>query len=422
MKHPLRLFKLAFLTIVVLLAGKFTSFGVDPSFTVYIDNAAYATTNSFEFDVMVKAAGPTSVFELRTFQAGIYVNPTWISSGTITVQSVSGTSQMTSPGYNGALQWNNTDKFINCAVNTGVKTTTSCVSSSISSSAPVRVTRLRITTTSSFDCSASPDLKFNYVQNVSPLRLHTSLSWRINGTCVTNYDMFYPARPYGGQAYFNGELWSLADVDGRSPASTNANSIACNTLFNVTAFIQGYYLPGSGGQMASVLNNQNVLNSLPAQCDSMLIQFRSVADPSIVLFSQKQVAGTDGLTPCVVPAALAGQNCWLVVNHRNSIQTWSSAPILVTNNGLYNFSTAASQAFGDNQVMVDPGVYAIYSGDVTQDGFIGGDDVGIVDNDNIVGLYGGYYHTDINGDGFIGGDDVGIVDNNNLGGIYALTP
>ena len=64
-------------------------------------------------------------------------------------------------------------------------------------------------------------------------------------------------------------------------------------------------------------------------------------------------------------------------------------------------------------------------GDVNQDGFIGGDDVGPVDNDNLAGLTAfdsGYMTNDINGDGFVGGDDVSITDNNNLLGVFYLYP
>lgn len=420
MRKASTFFKSILLITTFLFANKFAR-AVDPSFTVYIDNAAYVSNSIFEFDIMVKAAGPTTTFELRTFQAGIWVNPTWAGAGTVSLQNVSGSSQMTSPGYNGALMWNNTDKFINCAVNVGVKTVSSCISSSISSSAPVRVTRLRMTTSTSFNCASVPDLKFNYVQSASSQRLHTSLSWRINGTCAVNYEMFYPARPYGGQAYFNGELWSLADADGKSPASANANSAACATTYQVTAFVQGFYdVPSSA--MTTVMANQMVSNATGTQADTFLIQFRSVADPSVILYSESAVAETNGLTSCTIPMSLTGQNCWIVVNHRNSIQTWSNAAVMVTANGSFNFSTSASQAFGDNQIEVAPGVYAMFSGDVNQDGFIGGDDVGVVDNDNLVGLFLDYFVTDVNGDGFVGGDDVGLVDNNNLAGVFAILP
>ena len=94
--------------------------------------------------------------------------------------------------------------------------------------------------------------------------------------------------------------------------------------------------------------------------------------------------------------------------------------------GLINSMDAQAQsspnnALGDNQIEVEPGVFAIYSGDVNQDGFIGVDDVADVDNQNLAGDM-GYVLGDINGDGFVGVDDVAIVDNNNLLGIFAITP
>ena len=94
--------------------------------------------------------------------------------------------------------------------------------------------------------------------------------------------------------------------------------------------------------------------------------------------------------------------------------------------GLVNSMNAHAQsnvnnALGNNQAELEPGVFAIYSGDVNQDGFIGVDDVASVDNQNLNGDM-GYVLGDLNGDGFVGVDDVAIVDNNNLLGIFAITP
>jgi hypothetical protein len=86
-----------------------------------------------------------------------------------------------------------------------------------------------------------------------------------------------------------------------------------------------------------------------------------------------------------------------------------------------NAQSNPNNALGDNQLEVEPGVFAIYSGDVNQDGFIGVDDVAIIDNDNAAGAI-GYVVTDLNGDGFLGVDDVAIADNNNALGIFAITP
>lgn len=84
--------------------------------------------------------------------------------------------------------------------------------------------------------------------------------------------------------------------------------------------------------------------------------------------------------------------------------------------------TASNKAYGDNMKEVEPGVFAIYSGDVNQDGYIATDDVTSVDNDNLVGSTGSYLVTDLNGDTYVGTDDVTLCDNNNLAGIQIQRP
>lgn len=80
-----------------------------------------------------------------------------------------------------------------------------------------------------------------------------------------------------------------------------------------------------------------------------------------------------------------------------------------------------NQAFGDNQAQVAPGVFAIYSGDVNQDGTIDGTDFLIIDTD-IQNFGGGYIVTDLNGDGTVDGSDFLIVDANIQNFIGVVTP
>ena len=84
--------------------------------------------------------------------------------------------------------------------------------------------------------------------------------------------------------------------------------------------------------------------------------------------------------------------------------------------------TTSNKAYGDNMKEVEPGVFAIYSGDVNQDGYIATDDVTTVDNDNLVGAAGNYLINDLNGDTYVGTDDVTLCDNNNLMGISIQRP
>ena len=105
---------------------------------------------------------------------------------------------------------------------------------------------------------------------------------------------------------------------------------------------------------------------------------------------------------------------FIQLKHRNSLETWSDSARSFVNNSLaYDFSTSASKAFGNNMIKVrpEPVRYAIYSGDVYQDGFIDLSDISLVYNDASI-FATGYLPTDINGDDIIDLSDLVITYNN----------
>ena len=76
-----------------------------------------------------------------------------------------------------------------------------------------------------------------------------------------------------------------------------------------------------------------------------------------------------------------------------------------------NAVSAQNNAYGDNQKEVEPGVFAIYSGDVNQDGTIDISDQADLSND-LSNFAFGYVLTDLNGDSFVDIVDQSILDNN----------
>jgi len=114
---------------------------------------------------------------------------------------------------------------------------------------------------------------------------------------------------------------------------------------------------------------------------------------------------------------------YLVVKHRNSIETWSKAGgESYTFGGTlnYNFTSSNTQAFGNNLKLVGT-KYCIYSGDVNQDGTIEGADLSEIDNSASIFLT-GYVSTDCNGDKFVDGSDALIADNNAANFVTKITP
>ena len=89
----------------------------------------------------------------------------------------------------------------------------------------------------------------------------------------------------------------------------------------------------------------------------------------------------------------------------------------------------ANNAFDDNMKVVDSVlvmgqyqyIFAIYSGDMNQDGQVDQSDFPYWDNDNTFGNY-GYLVSDLNGDGNVDLSDFPFWDNNNTTGVYSHRP
>ncbi|MBK7159818.1 MAG: hypothetical protein IPH77_15105 [Ignavibacteria bacterium] len=113
------------------------------------------------------------------------------------------------------------------------------------------------------------------------------------------------------------------------------------------------------------------------------------------------------------------------MKHRNSIETWSAGVIALsrTTPASFDLASSLSQAFGNNLKSVDtsPVRFAIFSGDVNQDGTIDASDLSDTDNDAYNSVS-GYVSTDVSGDDFVDAADVSIVDNNAFNAVSVVTP
>jgi hypothetical protein len=225
---------------------------------------------------------------------------------------------------------------------------------------------------------------------------------------ASNISLFDLGTPIGGVT---------TDIDNETRAATTpdigADEFSAITL-NLTAFIEGYYLGASN--MSSVLLNSGVAGATASQCDTITVQLRNSTMPYGVAASFKGVLGTNGTLTCAFPSDKLGGSYFIALRHRNALQTWSGAggdapTSFSTVSTSYNFSTAASQAYGSNMVDMGGGVWALYSGDMDNnnlngfgDGAIDNVDFGVwlIDNNAFAE---GYVQTDLNGDGFIDSTD-----------------
>ncbi len=88
---------------------------------------------------------------------------------------------------------------------------------------------------------------------------------------------------------------------------------------------------------------------------------------------------------------------------------------------VYDFTDEAGKAFGDNQKDMGGGVFALFAGDVNQDGLLTLGDMILVNSDLRNNLT-GYRDTDVNGDGVISTADLIMINRNVRSNIETITP
>jgi sugar lactone lactonase YvrE len=199
--------------------------------------------------------------------------------------------------------------------------------------------------------------------------------------------------------------------------SQTVNIHPCTPTVNVKLLIEGYY--ASASSMHPVLQNQGV-GSNPLICDDVMIELHHSTSPYALVGSSNAILNTDGTIVANFTGILPGAY-YVAVKHRNAIETWSSSPVNINTTGNYDFSNLQSRAYGSNQTQIAPGLFALYSGDINQDGVIDGLDYNDWETDSN-NFAGGYFSTDLNGDGVVDGLDFIYWEQNSNNFVGAVAP
>ena len=231
-----------------------------------------------------------------------------------------------------------------------------------------------------------------------------------------------PAQTFSGNINFGNGTTCAAGTSVAGDLTTDNSATSTirvdgPTIVNLHLFIQGYWDGGSSA-MSPVLSNQGVTASATA-CDSIDVELRDITTYAMVQ-SVRTILNQNGTASCVFPATTG--DYYIVVKHRSAIQTWSALPVTVGPTAVsYNFTTAANQAYGDNQVEVSTGVWALYSGDIIIDENIDLLDLGTLELD-ISNFSYGYVPTDLNGDGNVDLLDSPVVEANISNFVFSYHP
>jgi hypothetical protein len=163
-------------------------------------------------------------------------------------------------------------------------------------------------------------------------------------------------------------------------------------------------------------------NSL-RQSDTVSVYIRNILSPYSIVDSARGVIDSLTLTGNFGFRNTPTGTYYIVIKHRNSIETWSrNGGEAFTFGGTlnYDFTSSANKAYGNNLTLVEKR-YSLFSGDVDQNGQINLSDIILVFNDQ-TNFAGGYLTTDVNGDYILNLSDILITHNNSANFISKITP
>jgi len=146
--------------------------------------------------------------------------------------------------------------------------------------------------------------------------------------------------------------------------------------------------------------------------DTVTVLLRAPLSPYNIVDSTKILLNNNGYALVNFLNINPGIYYYLVIKHRNSIETWSKSVMqFVTSNPItYDFTTSSTKAYGNN-LKFKSSDYCIFGGDVDQDGSVNLTDVIEIFNASLQFAF-GYKVADVTGNNFINLDDVILAYNN----------
>lgn len=220
--------------------------------------------------------------------------------------------------------------------------------------------------------------------------------------------------PYTEEPQGEGVTWAL-DARGYFTISEEAGGVPAHLYFyprtdeplsyqfiTLDEMIEGFY---NGSSMVS---------------DTAIAQLRSFSSPQILVDETKILLDNTGHGTGKFTNGEPGINYYLIISHRNSIETWSANSVQFSLASLnYNFTSAQNNAYGNNLKLIGT-KWCVFSGDVNQDGSVDSVDLGLIYND----VYTNSFNllTDITGDHFVDLNDLILCDNNFFNIVKKVTP
>lgn len=176
-------------------------------------------------------------------------------------------------------------------------------------------------------------------------------------------------------------------------------------VLNLSALVEGFYDDAA-----------NVMVS-----DTMTVYLRNSKAPYNVIDESRSVVSASGTGSFSFVTAVNDEDYFLIISHRNSIDTWSPVPQQFKSNSLnYDLTISSSAAYGNN-LKQKGSEWTVYSGDVNKDEFVNLADLVLTFNDASA-FATGYLKTDVNGNNVTELADIIIIYNNAAGFVSVMKP
>ncbi|MEI6747853.1 MAG: M28 family peptidase [Bacteroidota bacterium] len=195
-------------------------------------------------------------------------------------------------------------------------------------------------------------------------------------------------------------------------------TVSSNRNLNLTVMLEGLYIGAGAMRKAQDASGDHFAGTT---ADQIAVELHDAANYNTIVYSVPDAnLSTTGAVAITVPASHSS-SYYITIKHRNSIETTTAAPVSFAGATInYSFDGPA-KAYGGNLIQMSGGVYAIYGGDVNQDGLLDAGDMAPVDNLS-ASASSGYLPEDANGDGLIDSSDMAVVDNNSSMAVGVAKP
>ncbi|MBK9356365.1 MAG: fibronectin type III domain-containing protein [Bacteroidales bacterium] len=200
------------------------------------------------------------------------------------------------------------------------------------------------------------------------------------------------------------------------------NEAAATKTLNLTGvMLEGLY--AGGGTMNQAMDEFGNPVYVSPVADVISVELHDAGDYSILAtpaFTDIPLSTSGNATVTGIPSTLSG-DYRITIKHRNHIETTTADAVPFNVSVISQNFDDPSEVFGGNLLLMYDMGYAIFGGDITQEGAVDGADVTEFDNDQFNFVV-GYVPSDIDGNGSVDSGDGTIIDNNQFNFVGAILP